>query len=131
MPLVSVTRLRLRSLRFLPAFAWYAQRSAHQAKRAAGNAGVLLRKTRGLTFWTMSVWRDEHAMAAFRGAPPHRDAMPRLAHWCDEASVAHWPIDAPGMPDWETAAGRLATGGRLSRVDHPSADQRAGRIKTD
>lgn len=129
--LVSVTRLRLRSWRFLPAFVWAARRSIRQAKQTGGNAGVYTRKTGGLAFWTLSLWRDESAMAAFRAAPPHRDAMPRLARWCDEAAVAHWQQDDEKTPGWPAAAQRLCTAGRLSRVEHPSKDQQAGRINID
>ena len=131
MALVSVTRLRLRSLRFLPAFVWAAQRSSRQALASAGNLGVITRKTRGLSFWTLSVWSDEKAMAAFRAASPHREAMAKLAHWCDEGAVAHWQQDGKAMPDWTDAAAQLAALGRLLRVDQPSAEQRAGRINTD
>lgn len=52
MTVVSVTRLRVRSARFLLPFLWQAVRSALQAKRSRGNLGVRLRKTRGLAFWT-------------------------------------------------------------------------------
>ena len=128
MPLVAVTRLRVRSWRFLPGFAWFTWRSLRQARRAAGNVGVVVRKAEGLAFWTLTIWLDEAAMRAFRDAQPHRDAMPRLLEWCDEASLAHWNQEASAAPDWKTAEGRLADVGRLSKVHHPSADQQAGRL---
>lgn len=131
MPLVSVTRLRLRSLRFLPIFIWHAQRSQRQAKGADGNNGVFTRKTRGLTFWTLSLWCDEQAMAAYRAASPHREAMSQLAHWCDEAAIAHWNQENETLPTWDAAAARLTSSGRLSRVAYPSAEQQAGRISID
>jgi hypothetical protein len=53
MPLVSVTRLRLRKLRFLPGFAWLAVRSSLQAKRTEGNLRTMTIKDRGLIFWTI------------------------------------------------------------------------------
>jgi hypothetical protein len=37
MVVLSVTRLRLRSIRFLPSFLWWSLLSAVQAKRAPGN----------------------------------------------------------------------------------------------
>ena len=40
MAIISVTRLRLRSLRFFPGFLWYTRRSIRQAKRTPGNLGV-------------------------------------------------------------------------------------------
>ncbi len=82
MPLVAVTRLRLRSLRFLVPFAWYTWRSFEQAKHARGNLGVKLRKAEGITFWTLTAWQDEAAMSRYRITPPHRHAMAKLPEWC-------------------------------------------------
>ncbi len=67
-------------------------------------------------------------MNAFRITLPHRDAMPKLLEWCDEAAVVHWNQESAELPDWETAERRMAESGRLSKVNHPSADQRAGRL---
>jgi len=89
MPLVAVTRLRIRSFRFLLPFAWHTWRSFRQAKHAAGSLGVKLRIPEGLAFWTLTVWQDESAMNAFRITLPHRDAMPKLLEWCDETAVVH------------------------------------------
>ena len=90
MPHVSITRLRVRSWRYLPAFFVAALRSALQARRAKGNLAVgMLREARN-TFWTRSLWTDEAAMRAFMVSGAHRMIMPRLLEWCDEASVAGW-----------------------------------------
>jgi heme-degrading monooxygenase HmoA len=124
----SVTRLRLRSFRYLPPFVYYAVRSARQARSAEGNLSVVLRKTGGLTFWTMTAWRDEAAMLSFRGATPHRRVMVKLAKWCDEAAYAHWVQQDQDLPDWKDGTEKLRTLGNLSRVMYPSPRQRAGRI---
>ena len=128
MPLVAVTRLRVRSVRFLAPFGWLSWVSFRQAKRAHGNLGANVRKTDGLVFWTLTVWRDEAAMSAYRIAPPHLRAMPKLLEWCDEAAVVHWEQQSAELPDWRTAEKRMAESGRLSKVNHPSPDQQAGRL---
>jgi heme-degrading monooxygenase HmoA len=128
MAFISVTRLRLRTVRFLPAFIWRAQQSESQARKSPGNLGVELRKTKGWTFWTLTVWSSANDMAAFRRASPHREAMAKLQHWCDEAAVAHWEQDAPNLPTWNEAAEHLYASGTLPQVLYPSADHRAGRI---
>ena len=130
MVLVSVTRLRVRSFRFVLPFIWYALRSTLQAKGNPGNFGVRLRKTKRFTFWTLTLWESDSAMRAFRVAPPHRDAMRKLPYWCDEASYAHWNQDDSVMPSWQEAVKKLSVSGEISKVLYPSPDQQAGRRGT-
>jgi hypothetical protein len=59
-----------------------------QAKRTPGNLGVRVRKTNRLAFWTLAMWRDNQAIKTFVPASPHREAMQKLPHWCDEAAFA-------------------------------------------
>src|ERR1700747_1134547 len=103
MPIVSVTRLRLRSIRFLLSFLWYTLRVSRQAKRAPGNMGVTLRKTDGLAFWTLSMWRTIETMKKFMFTAPHRKAMQGLPHWCDEASFSDWEQATTEWPLWNYA----------------------------
>jgi heme-degrading monooxygenase HmoA len=128
MPFVSVTRLRLKSLRFLIPFAIHAARSKKQAETSSGCFGAEVRKTQGLTFWTLTVWDSEASMRSYIVQSPHREAMSKLAGWCDEASVAHWTQESKDKPTWEQATEHLAKSGRLSRVLHPSDAHRDGRI---
>jgi hypothetical protein len=88
--LVSITRLRVRSLRYLPAFLLGSLRSAREAKNATGNLAVSLLSDAHLAFWTRTLWTDERSMRAFMFAPAHRAVMPKLLQWCDEAAVTHW-----------------------------------------
>ncbi|KQT82636.1 hypothetical protein ASG51_18230 [Methylobacterium sp. Leaf465] len=120
MPFVSITRLRIRSVRFLPGFAVHALRTQRQARKAAGfRAGSIL-ADHAWTFWTMTVWDDEAAMRRYMMAGPHRQAMPKLIHWCDEASLAHWTQPGAGPPSWAEADQRMRADGRPSQVRHPS-----------
>ena len=90
MPIASVTRLHLRSGLLLPLFLCYTLRATRQAKQTPGNLGVRLRKTNGLAFWTFSIWQTIEAMKKFIFASPHREALQKLPHWCDEASFSDW-----------------------------------------
>ena len=107
MPFVSITRLRVRAWRYLPAFIIQAFRSARQASLAPGNLAVTLLRDANLTFWTRTVWSEEAAMRAFMGEDVHRKVMPRLLEWCDEAAVTHWNQDALESPAWDEAHQRL------------------------
>ena len=117
---ISVTRLRIRSVRFLPLFALHTFRSVRQVKAASGFQGGSLLNDRQWTFWTLTTWQSEASMRAFMTSGAHRVAMPRLLDWCDEASVVHWeqPEDMP--PSWTDADRRMREAGRASKVRHPS-----------
>jgi hypothetical protein len=120
MTLVSVTRLRVRSVRFVPGFIWYTWRSLRQARRSAGCLGADVRREKRLVFWTRTAWSDLHAMHAYVGSGAHRTAMPNLQNWCDEASVVHFEDASGALPDWDAAAEKIRRDGRPSRVRHPS-----------
>ena len=132
MPFISLTRLRIRSLRFLPLFALHTWRSMRQVKRAPGFQTGALLPDKDWTFWTMTAWDSEDSMRQFMLSGPHKAAMPRLIQWCDEASVAHWtepdtvaspqtldPNPEP-LPQWSEADRRMRESGRPSKVKHPS-----------
>ena len=120
MALISVTRLRVRSFRYLPGFMFYAFFSIRQAKRASGNLGIGVLNDAHRTFWTRTAWQDEAAMRAFMMAVPHRRAMAKLVEWCNEASVVHWTQESPDLPDWHEAHRKMVAEGRRSKVRHPS-----------
>jgi hypothetical protein len=120
MTLVSITRLRVRSVRFLPAFIWYALRSLAQARRSVGCLGADVRREKRLVFWTRTAWSDLAAMRAYVGNGAHRQVMPKLQDWCDEASVVHFEQGSDRLPDWNAAAEKIRHDGRPSRVRHPS-----------
>ncbi len=123
MPLVAITRLRVRSLHYLPAFLLASLRSAREAKQAPGNLAVSVLSDANLAFWTRTLWTDERSMRAFMFAPAHRAVLPKLSQWCDEAAVGHWLQESPEPPPWEEVHRRLQHEGRTSRVDHPSVGQ--------
>jgi uncharacterized protein DUF3291 len=130
MPIISVTRLHLRSVRFLPAFSWYTFATIRQAKQTAGNLGIKLRKTNGLAFWTLTQWQSVEAMKKFMFASPHKEAMLKLPYWCDEGSFADWHQDSSEWPPWDEAAQKLRASGQLTKVLHPSERHKEGEIET-
>jgi hypothetical protein len=119
---VSITRLRIRSLRFMPWFMIDALRTSSQTSRAAGFIGGSLLPDRKLTFWTMTLWNEQADMRRYIVAGAHLKTMPRLLNWCDEASIVHWDQDGDEAPDWPEADRRMRAEGRVSKVRHPSAD---------
>lgn len=120
MPVVSVTRLRLRSWRYLPDFVPKAIRSASQASAASGFLAGRVLADRRLAFWTLTLWRDDPSLRAYTSSGAHRATMPDLALWCDEAAVARWTTDSVAVPTWAEVDAHLRREGRTSRVRHPS-----------
>jgi hypothetical protein len=117
---VSITRLRIRSVRFMLFFIFYTFRSLQQVKKAPGFLGGQVLPDRSWTFWTMTTWDSQENMRRFMTEGAHRAAMPRLLNWCDEASVVHWIQPESGLPKWDEADKRMRESGRASKVKFPS-----------
>lgn len=118
MPHNSITRLRLRSLFTLGAFARETRAVAEQTAASPGFIeGAVLAEGR-LVFWTRTVWQSAEAMKAFRDSGAHRASMPKLLDWCDEASAAQWQGEAER--DWEKIYARMVEEGRSTRVKRPT-----------
>jgi hypothetical protein len=118
MPIAAVTRLRLRKLRFVPLLLVSAIRSRRQAQASEGCLAADVRMQGARVFWTRTLWRDTRAMREFMRRDAHGAVMPKLLHWCDEASVVDFERDA--LPDWDEAEAQMRSTGRVSRVRHPS-----------
>ena len=124
---ISITRLRVRSIWYLPLFLLYAMRTSAQAQKAEGVLGAQTRFEKNNVVWTKTVWQDEALMKKYRGSGAHQVAMRLLSEMCSEASVARWTQDTADLPTWEEAHRRILAEGRLSKVKHPSPMQVAGR----
>lgn len=128
MPFVSITRLRLRALRFVPGFFLHTLRAQAQLRRAPGFQGGALLPDRRWAFWTMTMWDAPESMRTYILSGAHKTAMPRLLNWCDEASIVHWEQAEGRLPSWQEADRRMRQEGRTSKVRHPSPDHAAMRF---
>ncbi|EPC03294.1 hypothetical protein L861_17275 [Litchfieldella anticariensis FP35 = DSM 16096] len=117
MPVLSVTRLHVRSWRHVPVVLLATLRSAHQARRAEGNLAVAVLGDVKNTFWARSAWQNEDAMRAYIWSGVHRRIMSNLSTWCDEAAVAHWEAEKPEIQSWEEAHHYLQRYGREPVID--------------
>ena len=122
MVFVSLTRLRIRSIRFVPLFYLRTIGTIRQIKKARGFQGGALLADRSWTFWTMTAWDSQEDMRAYMVSGSHKEAMPKLLEWCDEASVAHWMQEESEVPSWVVADVRMRAEGRTSKVRYPSAE---------
>lgn len=126
MAFISVTRLRLRSFLFFPAFFLANNRIVGQLSRAPGFLGGSLLADKGLVFWTVTTWKDQQSMLDFRNGGGHKQAMPKLADWCCDARVAHWTREGDTLPSWDEAHVQLLKNGRPSKLKHMSLEHEAG-----
>jgi len=122
---VSLTRLRVRSVLFMPFFAMYTMGTLRQVKKAPGFLSGKLLPDRDRAFWTMTAWDGPESMRRYMTSGAHKRAMPKLMQWCDEASVAHWEQEETSLPSWEEADRRMRASGRASKVNRPSAEHAA------
>ena len=126
MPVVSVTRLHVRSRWQLLQFFFHALRSIGQARRASGFLGGWTGNDAEGGFWTATVWQDLTAMRSFRNSGAHLRAMPKLLHISDQAAFTHFDQEGIETPTPEAAYDRLKRDGRLSKVNAPSRQHLAG-----
>jgi len=124
---VSITRLRVRSIFYLPLFMLHAMRSRAQAQQAEGIHDIATRNEAWDTHWTKTVWSEEAAMKGSRSSGAHQRAMRILSEICSEASYVRWKQETPKPPTWEEAQRRMLAQGTLSKVKHPSSFHQAGR----
>lgn len=128
MAFMTVNRVRIRSFWILPVFAVTVGLIYRQARRAPGCLGLRIYRTRGFAVWTVTAWRDESSMRAFRDSGSHGRARPQKPKWFDEAAIAHWHQGSANLPCKKEAAHRLRALGKLSDVYFPSPAQKAGLI---
>jgi hypothetical protein len=129
MPFVSITRLRVRSWSYFPAFLVHTLRIARQAARAEGNLAVKLLRDHRNAFWTGTSWSSEGSMKAFMHAKPHGPTMRSLLQWCDEAALVHWTQAGVELHSWDEAHKRIQQEGWQSKVNHLSAAHAAHTIQ--
>ena len=120
MPIIVVTRLRLRDPALLDEFFTAAVAATEQAQRSAGNLGVDALADADNAWWSVSSWAGRRPMQAFVDAEPHAGISKRLDHFCDEATFVDWEQDSPALPDWQTSWRHLTADGKVAPLTHPS-----------
>lgn len=120
---ISVTRLRVRSFVYLPAFILANEASIKSIKKINGFLAGKELIDKHLTFWTVTVWESDLAMKYFRNNDPHKSAMRKLPDWCDEGAYVHWMQEDNNIPGWNFLYKKLMTEGKLTKIKRPSARQ--------
>ena len=124
MVFASLTRLRVGSIFYLPAFIRANEAAVKEIMQIPGFLGGAELTDKGLVFWTITYWQDETAMKSFRNCEAHCKAMQNLPDWCSEASYTHWTDDnMPKTIDWKLMHEKMIQDGKLTKVRRPSKRQ--------
>jgi quinol monooxygenase YgiN len=120
MPVIVVTRLRLRDPALLDEFFTAAVAAIEQAQKSEGNLGADALADANNAWWSVSAWQGRRTMQAFVNSEPHLSISKRLDHFCDEATFVDWQQASPALPDWQTSWRHLTADGKVAELTHPS-----------
>ena len=118
MPVIVITRLRLRDPAFFDEFFASAVAVVEQAQGTEGNLAVDVLAEANNTYWTRTAWQERSSMDGFVGSEPHLTTMGRIDDWCDEAAFVDWEQPAAGTLDWQEGYRRLVADGQASNLTH-------------
>ena len=128
MVFISITRLKVKSVFFLFQFMRANEASVKQLVKTSGFLAGKENMDKHLTFWTLTMWKDDACMKDFRNSVPHRKAMQKLPYWCNEASYFHWTQEEDVLPAWPQASERLLLEGKITKVRKPTTRQTANKF---
>jgi quinol monooxygenase YgiN len=120
MPIIVVTRLRLRDPSLLDEFFTHAAAVLEQAMKSEGNLGADALAEAHDAWWSVTAWDDRAHMEAYVSTDPHLSTEALLDHLCDEATFVDWEQDTPQLPNWQTSWRRLVADGRSASLTHAS-----------
>ncbi len=104
---VMASRLELRRVRDVPSFLAAALRIRRQMLASPGVLGLsLIARPLHRTFWTLSAWQDQAALAAATGRQPHVQIMKHFRPRMAASSFVTWTAADLPIP-WDEARRRL------------------------
>lgn len=102
--IVAATRIKLKSILKLPKFFIISSGVFKQSKSAPGNKGVKS-TSRGLEFFTLTLWDDESSLMDFMLGGNHKEAMKVIRNYSNDYGSCRW--SANEMPGWDEAFAQL------------------------
>jgi hypothetical protein len=130
--LVMASRLPLRSITRVPWFMGLTVSVVRQLERTDGLVGYSLRaQPLARTFWTLSVWTDDDALAAFVGEMPHVSVMAKLRPHMGATRFTTWHARGTELPiPWADAVARLQRPTASASPDAVIPEERHPRRRT-
>jgi hypothetical protein len=121
MPVIVITRLRLKDAALTDEFFTDALAAIEQAQKSQGNLGADALADANNAWWSVTAWGERRLMHSYVRTEPHRTIMSHLDRFCDEATFVDWEQDSADLPDWQTGWRRLVDGGQAAELSQPSA----------
>lgn len=122
MAYLSMTRLKLKSARYVIPFLVYNERVVKQIRTSEGFLKGKLLATPTLSMWTTTLWASQEALKAFYLNGTHRIAMAKLNEWSSEAASAHQQVDINELPSWGYISTQLCKIGHFTALKEPSLE---------
>jgi hypothetical protein len=120
MPIIAVTRLRLRDPSLLDEFFTHAAAVLEQAMKSEGNLGADALAEARDTWWSVTAWHQRAQVKAYVNAEPHLSTEGLLDHLCDEATFVDWEQASAELPEWPTSWRRLVAVGQSAALTNQS-----------
>jgi hypothetical protein len=120
MPIIVVTRLRLRNPSLLDELFTHAAAALEQGMKSEGNLGADALAEAHDAWWSKTAGQDRAHMEAYTNSEPHLSTEALLDHLCDEATFVDWEQPSPDLPDWQTTWRRLVADGHFATLTAPS-----------
>ena len=123
MPVIVITRLRLKDAALTDEFFTDALAAIEQAQKSQGNLGADALADANNAWWSVTAWGERRLMHSYVRTEPHRTIMSHLDRFCDEATFVDWEQDSADLPDWQTGWRREAVAVGQQPPGQPDAAQ--------
>ena len=121
MPIIAVTRLRLRDPSLLDEFFTHAAAGAlEQAMKSKGNLGADALAEAHDVWWSVTAGRLRPRWKPTSTLSRISARRELLDHLCDEATFVDWEQESPELPDWPTSWRRLVADGQSAALTNQS-----------
>jgi hypothetical protein len=107
----------------LPKFLFENEAAIKQLKIAQGFlAGKTLAEP-SLALWTASLWDDENSLRNYYTSGAHKNLMPALVNFANEAVTTRLDYAERKLPSWTFCHQQLLTNGNFSKaLENPTSD---------
>ncbi len=123
MSYLSMTRLKLKSPRYLIRFWNYNEKIVRQMQTAEGFLQGKLLANYSLAMWTTTLWTSSEALKEFYLNGSHQEVIARISEWSSEAVHFSKYVSTKELPSWQQIGSELAHQGRFQELKQPSLNQ--------